>query len=84
MIQKCLIGLVRFYQIIIAPMLRSSNGGQGSCRHDPTCSHYAIEAIRTHGPLHGTWLAARRLSHCHPWGTHGYNPVPPAKPPKAE
>jgi putative membrane protein insertion efficiency factor len=75
--KSILILLVRFYQIIIAPMLRFVNGGHGSCRHDPTCSHYAIEAIRVHGALRGAWLAARRLSRCHPWGTHGNDPVPP-------
>jgi putative membrane protein insertion efficiency factor len=71
------IALVRFYQLIIAPCLRAMNGGQGSCRHDPTCSHYAIEALRLHGALRGGWLALRRLLRCHPWGTHGYDPVPP-------
>jgi putative membrane protein insertion efficiency factor len=72
-----LIALVRCYQLSIAPFLRAMNGGHGSCRHDPTCSHYTIEALRVHGALRGGWLALRRLSRCHPWGTHGHDPVPP-------
>jgi uncharacterized protein len=47
-----------------------------SCRHTPTCSAYAIEAIKIHG-LRGFWLAIVRLSKCHPWGTSGYDPVLP-------
>lgn len=74
-----LIGFVRLYQIAIAPILRLANGGHGHCRHDPTCSNYALEALKTHGAIKGSFLAARRLLRCHPWGTHGYDPVPPAK-----
>lgn len=46
------------------------------CRHLPTCSEYALEAIDTNGAWRGFWLAASRLSRCHPWGSHGYDPVP--------
>jgi putative membrane protein insertion efficiency factor len=62
---------VRIYQWIISPLLPAS------CRHIPTCSNYTIEALRTHGLFRGTYLAFRRIIRCHPWGTHGYDPVPP-------
>ena len=48
-----LIGFVRLYQIAIAPILRLANGGHGHCRHDPTCSNYALEALETHGAIKG-------------------------------
>lgn len=48
-----------------------------SCRHVPTCSEYAVQAIKIHGPFKGFVLTAKRISRCHPWGTHGYDPVPP-------
>lgn len=47
-----------------------------SCRFTPTCSQYAIEAIGKYGPFKGLYLALRRLLRCHPWGGHGYDPVP--------
>jgi uncharacterized protein len=64
------IGMVRFYQSAISPHTPAS------CRYTPTCSQYAIEAIRKHGPFKGGWLALRRILSCHPWGGHGYDPVP--------
>lgn len=64
------LGLIRFYQVAISPMTQSS------CRYTPTCSHYAMEAIRKYGPFKGGWLAIKRLARCHPWGGHGYDPVP--------
>lgn len=64
------IGIVKFYQVSISPLLGSH------CRHTPTCSQYTIEAIREWGPAKGGWMGLKRLSRCHPWGTHGYDPVP--------
>ena len=61
---------IRFYQRCISPITPPS------CRFTPPCSQYAVEAIRKHGPIHGTWLAIRRILRCHPWGGHGYDPVP--------
>lgn len=78
---RVLILFIRFYQLAVSPWLRFLSGGHGVCRHDPSCSHYGIEALRVHGLLKGSWLTLRRLSRCHPWGTHGYDPVP-AKPAK--
>ena len=62
--------LVRFYQLCISPFTPPS------CRFTPTCSQYALEALRKYGPLKGGWLALRRLARCHPWGGSGYDPVP--------
>lgn len=69
-----LILLVRTYQWFVSPLLGAP------CRFQPTCSHYAVEALQRHGPLKGTWLAARRIARCHPWGGHGYDPVPGVAP----
>jgi putative membrane protein insertion efficiency factor len=68
------IGIVRFYQLAISPLLGPH------CRHTPTCSHYTIEAIKEWGPLKGSWLGLKRISRCHPWGTSGYDPVPKKEP----
>lgn len=64
------IGLVRFYQICISPLTPPS------CRFTPTCSQYALEALRRYGIIKGGWLTLKRLSRCHPWGGSGYDPVP--------
>ena len=63
-------GVIRVYQWFISPLLGAP------CRHLPTCSHYAIEAIETHGALAGGWLTLKRVLRCNPWGTSGYDPVP--------
>ena len=66
-------GLIRLYQLLIAPVLGVN------CRFEPSCSHYAQEAIATHGTLRGLQLAGQRLLRCHPWGGSGFDPVPPAR-----
>ncbi|MEE0863812.1 MAG: membrane protein insertion efficiency factor YidD [Alistipes sp.] len=65
-----LILLVRFYQLCLSPLKPPT------CRFTPTCSQYAIEALRKHGPIKGLYLTIRRLLRCHPWGGSGYDPVP--------
>jgi putative membrane protein insertion efficiency factor len=62
--------LVRLYQVTLSPLLGAN------CRHTPTCSHYMIEAVHEWGALKGSWLGAKRICRCHPWGTSGYDPVP--------
>ncbi|MDR2037937.1 MAG: membrane protein insertion efficiency factor YidD [Bacteroidales bacterium] len=69
-IKYLMIGLVRFYQSSISPLTPAS------CRYTPTCSQYAIEALQKYGVIKGTWLALKRILRCHPWGGHGYDPVP--------
>ena len=64
------IGLIKLYQWFISPILGPK------CRFTPTCSHYTIEALKKHGLFKGSWLAIKRISRCHPWGGHGYDPVP--------
>ena len=61
---------IRAYQWLISPIL------PGACRHLPTCSQYAVEALEIHGPFLGFWLALKRILRCQPWGTSGYDPVP--------
>lgn len=61
---------ISFYQRCISPLTPPA------CRFTPTCSQYAVEAIRKHGPFKGFWLAVKRISRCHPWGGSGYDPVP--------
>ncbi|WP_295392052.1 membrane protein insertion efficiency factor YidD [uncultured Thiodictyon sp.] len=70
---RILIWLVRLYQLVISPMIGPH------CRFHPSCSQYAIEAIECHGLVKGSYLAARRLSRCHPWHPGGLDPVPPKK-----
>jgi putative membrane protein insertion efficiency factor len=65
-----LIGLVFFYKKAISPWLAPA------CRYTPTCSEYAMEAIKKYGAIKGGWLAIKRFSTCHPWGGHGHDPVP--------
>jgi len=65
-----LIVLIKVYQLLISPLFPSS------CRFTPTCSHYALEALKKYGILKGVWLGFRRIIKCHPWGGSGYDPVP--------
>ncbi|WP_395075637.1 membrane protein insertion efficiency factor YidD [Flavobacterium sp.] len=62
--------LVRFYQIIISPILPAT------CRYSPTCSQYMVEALKKHGLFYGGFLGIKRILSCHPWGKSGYDPVP--------
>tara|TARA_B100000900_G_C20206630_1_gene564102 strand:- start:179 stop:415 length:237 start_codon:yes stop_codon:yes gene_type:complete len=62
--------VIKFYQITISPYLPAS------CRYQPTCSHYSIEALKKHGLFYGLYLSAKRILSCHPWGKSGYDPVP--------
>ena len=74
MIRRFLVALLLlptyFYQRCISPLTPPS------CRFTPTCSEYAVQAIRKYGPFKGLYLAVRRLLRCHPWGGSGYDPVP--------
>jgi len=62
--------LIRLYQWIISPLMPAA------CRYNPTCSQYAIDALKEWGVLKGGWLAIKRISSCHPWGGFGDDPVP--------
>lgn len=68
--EKVLIAPIQVYRYAISPLLPAI------CRYTPTCSQYAIEAIKKHGPFKGSYLAAKRIGSCHPWGGSGYDPVP--------
>lgn len=61
---------IRLYQWTLSPIL----GRQ--CKYHPTCSHYTVEALRTHGPLRGVWLGMKRIARCHPFAKGGFDPVP--------
>ncbi|ANW95665.1 membrane protein insertion efficiency factor YidD [Wenyingzhuangia fucanilytica] len=65
--------LIRFYQGAISPFTPAT------CRYQPTCSSYSIEALQKHGIIYGGWLAIKRIASCHPWGGSGYDPVPQKK-----
>ena len=64
-----LVHLVLLYRVTLGRLL----GGQ--CRYYPSCSQYAIDAVHKHGPVRGSWRAARRIARCHPWGGRGYDPA---------
>jgi uncharacterized protein len=74
-----LIFLVRIYQLTLSPAKMFIFGPSAECRFQPSCSQYAIEALKTHGAAAGGWLAAKRVCRCHPWGECGEDAVPPRK-----
>ncbi|KEQ00260.1 hypothetical protein SASC598J21_019610 [Snodgrassella alvi SCGC AB-598-J21] len=65
-----LLGLIRFYQYAISPLLPPR------CRYTPTCSQYAVLALQKYGVMKGSWLAIKRICRCHPWGGCGHDPLP--------
>jgi len=67
---RVLIKLIRVYQYIISPFIGPS------CRFAPTCSEYAVDAVRKYGAAKGLWLGIKRIARCHPWNPGGYDPVP--------
>jgi uncharacterized protein len=76
--------LVRIYQLTLSPAKTVLLGPAGHCRFEPSCSQYAVEALKSHGALNASWLAAKRICRCHPWGAHGADPVPAIQSPKAK
>ncbi|WP_425490634.1 membrane protein insertion efficiency factor YidD [Chitinophaga qingshengii] len=62
--------LIKVYQWLISPLLGAK------CRYTPSCSQYGLEAFRKYGVFKGGWLTIKRVLSCHPWGGHGYDPVP--------
>ena len=70
LVARTMLGAITAYQWLLSPWLGTR------CRHLPTCSAYAAEAIERFGPWRGGWLAAKRLGRCQPWGSSGYDPVP--------
>ena len=66
----CLTGLIQLYQICLSPLLGAN------CRHLPSCSHYAKDALNMHGPLRGSYFALKRILRCHPWAEPMVDPVP--------
>ena len=69
-LSEILIFLLKGYQSVLSPLF------PGSCRFNPTCSQYGIDAIIKYGPIKGGYLTVRRILSCYPWGRHGYDPVP--------
>jgi len=71
---RILIAVVQIYRLVLSPLLPPS------CRFEPSCSRYALAALREHGAARGGWLSIRRLFRCRPGGGSGYDPVPPRLP----
>ena len=70
LLSKFILALIRFYQYAISPLIPPR------CRYTPTCSQYAVEAVKKYGAFKGGWLALKRIARCHPFGGHGHDPVP--------
>ena len=70
---RVVLALLRAYKLLLSPLFT------GACRFTPSCSDYAADALREHGLAGGTWLGLKRLLRCHPFGGHGFDPVPPRR-----
>ncbi|NTV87354.1 MAG: membrane protein insertion efficiency factor YidD [Burkholderiaceae bacterium] len=73
-VKRLLMGLVKAYRLLLSPWLG------GSCRFEPTCSAYALQALDQHGAAAGSYLTLHRIARCQPWCDGGHDPVPPEKP----
>ena len=62
--------IIKLYQFVISPILKTN------CRYLPTCSEYSLESLKDHGLLRGSYMSFKRIANCHPYGGHGYDPVP--------
>jgi len=71
-----LLALLAIYRLVLSPLIHLFAPGT-ACRYEPSCSAYAVDALRQYGALKGLWLTARRFLDCHPWGHFGVDPVPP-------
>lgn len=71
--------LAKVLHLAVRGYRKLTAGRISPCRFDPSCSTYALEALERHGALRGSWLTIRRLGRCHPWGGHGWDPVPDGK-----
>jgi uncharacterized protein len=74
LVQRALLGLVKAYRLLLSPWLGSS------CRFEPSCSAYALQALDQHGAAAGSYLTLHRLARCHPWCFGGHDPVPTKAP----
>jgi putative membrane protein insertion efficiency factor len=70
---RAALSLLRLYKLLLSPLFA------GACRYSPSCSDYMADALRTHGLTVGVWLGVKRLCRCHPFGGHGFDPVPPRR-----
>jgi putative membrane protein insertion efficiency factor len=76
LVSLALSGLVLGWRYVFAALI-PGGASSGGCRYHPSCSQYALDALRMHGPLRGSWMAARRVARCHPWSPGGHDPVAP-------